>query len=479
MQRYASLATYNCNFSIPGILSWAQITGDQSKPKESTVRYLSDHTRLFQLQIITGDRLSDWWNIALACYVADRVSLRDPRRNHRENWVRTFNITIGVRDRRFWNRSDVKTLLKETLQFLTDDRWNLTFVESSSNSGDCSSQVSLPFQFEPPQFAALFSGGLDSFAGAAASLIDAPKRPVLFVSCVTNDRQGAGQALQIQALRRHFLEIEIRHLQIQIGIDWSNSDQLEQENSQRTRGFLFLTAGAIAAIGLGTGVSQLYENGVGAINLPYDGSQIGAMNSRSSHPFLLSRVQRLASMVTRSGFRVTNPYLFLTKREMIDRIPEDLRSAISLTFSCDGFPVRESGKPQCGVCTSCLLRRVSLEAATGNFYESGSSFGTDLTSLEKHPSSNQLRSLQSMDWQVERIKSLLDEGDAWLALVREFPILSGIASVVANEDKVSPEFVKAELMIMYRTYCDDWMQFSARGLFLAKHHPSQEVATQA
>lgn len=108
----------------------------------------------------------------------------------------------------------------------------------------------------------------------------------------------------------------------------------------------------------------LYENGIGAMNLPYDRSQIGTDNARTAHPRVLREVGELLSLVTDRPFSVQNRCIYKTKAEMLQH-PAITRvgEAIRLTFSCDGFPVRTKARAQCGFCTSCLLRRYSLEVA--------------------------------------------------------------------------------------------------------------------
>src|SRR5215472_6232440 len=104
--------------------------------------------------------------------------------------------------------------------------------------------------------------------------------------------------------------------------------------------FFILDVGA-AAIAAGSRTLFLFENGVGAINLPYDGTQIGTYNSRATHPVALLRMQEFIAKLTGQTFVIENPFAFSTKGEMCrHQAVQDLRNYLSLTFSCDGFPVR-------------------------------------------------------------------------------------------------------------------------------------------
>ena len=144
----------------------------------------------------------------------------------------------------------------------------------------------------------------------------------------------------------------------------NRGDEYAQEPSRRTRGFLFLVFGGVTALMAKSSALYLYENGIGAMNLPYDRSQIGTDNARTAHPRVLREVGELLSLVTDRPFSVQNRCIYKTKAEMLQH-PAITRvgEAIRLTFSCDGFPVRTKARAQCGFCTSCLLRRYSLEVA--------------------------------------------------------------------------------------------------------------------
>ena len=124
----------------------------------------------------------------------------------------------------------------------------------------------------------------------------------MFVSGVTNGRQQSAQRKQLDVLRK-WSNREIWQVGIPYGLLWSTSGSPhKEESSQRTRGFLFLTLGAVSAIAAGSRTLFLYENGIGAINLPYDGTQVGAYNSRATHPGALLRMQEFIERLTDNSF---------------------------------------------------------------------------------------------------------------------------------------------------------------------------------
>ena len=221
--------------------------------------------------------------------------------------------------------------------------------------------------------------------------------------------------------------------------------------------------GAVTALNAGINVLEIYENGIGAINLPYDKSQVGTMNSRGVNPLSLLRMEMFIQKLTNQNFQIKNLYLFQTKGEMCrHEAVRNLVNAISLTFSCDGFPVHTAGKPQCGVCTSCLLRRLSLETSNLANFDDGENYLTDLVSPISKPSFTQLNDLRAMEWQYQVIKNFLLSKDAWQNLVIEYPILQTIVSELSTHKNLESEDIQNKLLLFYSQYCAEWETFSAR-----------------
>ena len=231
----------------------------------------------------------------------------------------------------------------------------------------------------------MFSGGLDSLAGTAASIFSAPKQHFVLVSAAPNIRQRFRQQQQVEVLRRKS-GASILHVSIPYGI--KDGDGYAQEPSRRTRGFLFLVLGGVVALSAGSAGPHIYENGIGAINLPYDQSQIGTDTAKAVHPRVLWQVAELLGLAVEKPFSIVNPCIYLTKAEMLCHPSvRQVLEALPLTFSCDGFPVRAEGKPQCGFCTSCLLRRFSLEIAGLDGFDAPNICGTGKRT-PSHPQSS-------------------------------------------------------------------------------------------
>jgi hypothetical protein len=119
------------------------------------------------------DRLLDLLEIAAYVFSADRLIRRGERDDVEYHaWARSFEFRIRVRDHAFWSQGDVKRKLSEALTFMTGDR-DFTFI---FQSGHCTPATSLfdrgDFRIEHRQRTSiiLFSGGLDSLAGAIERL---------------------------------------------------------------------------------------------------------------------------------------------------------------------------------------------------------------------------------------------------------------------------------------------------------------------
>ena len=89
-----------------------------------------------------------------------------------EPWSRDFSFVIPVREPEFWARVEIQCLLEEILNFLSNDKYSFNFVPLKS---DRSEQPYFEFgdlkdwPFHAPDRVIMFSGGLDSLAGAVES----------------------------------------------------------------------------------------------------------------------------------------------------------------------------------------------------------------------------------------------------------------------------------------------------------------------
>ena len=461
--------TYAFEVTKEGLLR-ARHSHDSNKGiGESTLAtefYVNDETISNSFGCALAPLYADWTDVALAVYLADRLS---PRRDakkpgHGFQWARCIQLKIPVRLPEVWTQPAVGDALAKALRFFTDDDWDIEF---QARRGRARISESQQFLFSSPLASplrvALLSGGLDSFAGAAGFLADLADHSFVFVSGVTNPRHWSAQRRQVRTLRG-LSGRELCHVAVPFGGRWrGRSRGQHEERSQRTRGFLFLTLGAVTALSAGTSELYIHENGVGAINLPYNATQVGTFNSRNVHPLSLLLMEELASALTGRSFVFQNPCLYTTKAQMCrHRAVHEIATHIHTTFSCDGFPIQSKGRPQCGSCTSCLLRRVSLEAAGLSAYDPSSEYVRDLASPSFEATENQPYGLKAMEWQVRKISQRLRSSDPWHSLIAEFPSLQTIAIGVAIRIDGGEKEVQRLLLQLYANYVSEWDSFSAR-----------------
>jgi len=275
----------------------------------------------------------------------------------------------------------------------------------------------------------LFSGGLDSGAGLAAHLIEGD---AVAISVDTNNwmQHVQQRVLQnLQAMSGH----TCMPLRYRISVRASSV-----ESSQRSRGLLFLAAGIATSWALRQDRLRVFENGIGAINLPYLRSQFGSQATRSMHPRTLSLTEKLAAAISSRPFRIDAPTLTATKAVVIGTLPMAADPALAFTVSCDtGFSARVRHHAPCDVCTSCLLRRQALHAAGRADLDTAASYRT---SSPAHSTA-----LQAMLWQVARLRACLAQPDPWLGLVSAFPEILDTAPLAP-----------VEVISLYRSYVREW-----------------------
>jgi hypothetical protein len=190
----------------------------------------------------------------------------------------------------------------------------------------------------------------------------------------------------------------------------------------------------------------VFENGIGAYNLPYVRSQIGPMATRAMHPRTLGLFARLVSLLTDRPFIVTNPSLWLTKAELLSRVSDADSEALVSSVSCDsGFASRVGAGALCGRCTSCLLRRQSLLAAGLAAVDAAGDYRLDVCAGQP----SHLPELDAMVWQVVRLREALADSRPWTRLVRAFPELLDAPATVLEDGRT-------QLVRLYRAYCAEW-----------------------
>ena len=405
--------------------------------------------------------LLDLLDLAHAVHLTDRLARRRIRGTMGDelNWVRNINVSLRVRRPDIWNSPAVQDRLSEALTLLTDDRWNLHFQERRFDPSAKERQGHL-FSLRPSQpiTTALFSGGLDSLAGLGIQLADRRSDHFVTVSAASTSRLVPVQRGLIQALRARF-GLRITHVRTRFGFVHRNGSYDHDETSQRTRGFMFMTLGAAAATAAGCDTLTLYENGIGSLNLPISKGQFGSQATRSTDPRVLLAMGQLVALLLDRPFRVVNPFVLQTKGEMCAVLSAiGIDDLAAQTISCDGYPQRSAGAAQCGSCTSCLLRRLSLQVAGLQRHDPGHLYRRDTLTA-----ADQLSDEHSGPWRVtlahvSAVRRALSSADPWGNFIRLHPELIEIVRAIPTVTETAAD-VPQQLTRLYRRYCDEWDAF--------------------
>lgn len=278
-----------------------------------------------------------------------------------EPWPRNFKFVIPVRDLAFWNREDIKQLLVQALRFLSDDTYEFVFWQDQRRSvrqGYLEFGANEDWPFHGVDRVLMLSGGLDSLSGALETA--AQGRNLVLVSHRPVSHQASRQT-RLFSLLRETCKVPMIHVPV-----WVNKDEnLGRESSQRTRSFLYATLGAIVAESVRANGISFFENGVVSLNLPVADEVVGSRASRTAHPHTLDLFNRLFQQVLSRDFVLDNPFVFRTKKEVVEAIAANGGShLIGYTCSCAHQGIFQSGTQwHCGHCSQCIDRRIAILAA--------------------------------------------------------------------------------------------------------------------
>lgn len=311
-------------------------------------------------------RVRDLLAIAAGIYTIDRL-VRRSYQSSVHGPAREIRIRARVSDPDFW--SIQSAALQSALMTLSGDQWCFEFEQGPV----CQWQTSL---LEAHDTVCLYSGGLDSLAGLATRLAETSDR-VTSVTMVHVARLRARVEGHIAGLNSHFGK---RVFPLFVRMALINPPPLdEQEQSQRCRGFIFAALGIGAAHALGAQRIEVYENGVGALNVPLmQGMSVSGRTTKGCHPRFLSQMSELGAAVLDRPMSFLLPHSLRTKAELVSVLrPPTLRDLAVSSFSCIHTSPRERGTPRhCGVCAACIGRRQAFVA--GGVADDESSYKADI-----------------------------------------------------------------------------------------------------
>jgi len=206
---------------------------------------------------------------------------------------------------------------------------------------------------------ALYSGGIDSLAGAIETL-ETTDSEICLVS------HQSGQPGTIMTQRVIFEQLKslypdrCNHYKFHCGLHGIKS----KDETQRTRSFLYCSTAFAIAKTYQQDCIYVYENGITSLNFSETQDLMNARSSRTTHPQTLSRLEELFKAIAEEDFHIHNPFLFKTKTEVAEVIKTNRRlDLFDTSVSCSVTRNKERGNTHCGKCSQCIDRRFAVYAA--------------------------------------------------------------------------------------------------------------------
>ncbi len=329
------------------------------------------------------EAFQDLVDLAAYVYCADQAIPRGSDKDEAfgARWRRRLHFAVSVRRPELWSRPDLVQELVTVLSFLSEDEYHFHFEPLCA----------------PPQFdsylafgggcpfgggvedVVLFSGGLDSFAGAVQEAL-VYKRPVLLVTHCPNPKLEPVPAALAREVAARAPGSRPAYLPVRV----NKQRGLSRESTQRTRSFLFASLAAALAAMLGRRRVFFYENGVASLNLPPATQVVGARASRTTHPRVLDGLRRLLTQVADGPFEVENPFRWMTKADVLRVIAAaGCADLIGRTRSCSRPREATRLHPHCGICSQCIDRRFAVLAAGLAEHDPAGTYRVDLLTGER------------------------------------------------------------------------------------------------
>ncbi|MDN5301095.1 MAG: hypothetical protein PWQ60_609 [Thermoanaerobacteraceae bacterium] len=323
------------------------------------------------------ERIVDLLEIASYVFSADRAVDRGERDSlYNESWTRIFEFHIPVRDLAFWEQDNVKTALSNALVFMSGDRkYNFYFYqmnqENQPNESNYTQLSLFTKDFLPISDASnteiiLFSGGLDSLAGALDFLHTFPEKKLCLVSHQANKKVTHTQDVLVELLMKKFPN-RINHYKYECHLRKFSS----LEETQRTRMFLYASIAFSICNYYDKHSFNVYENGITSINLPKQGDIMNARASRTTHPKTIGLMQAFLQCFDNT-FTIKNPFIMKTKKDIVNIFKEtDELNMIENAVSCSTTRNKPGGASHCGCCSQCIDRRFAMFSAELEAYDEG------------------------------------------------------------------------------------------------------------
>ncbi|HLY63322.1 MAG TPA: hypothetical protein VKV95_21470 [Terriglobia bacterium] len=325
----------------------------------------------------------DLLDIATYVYIGDTSAPRGQNDVYGNKWCRDLVFRIPVREFERWNQEEVRGRLSGLLTYLSGDaRIQLEFYPHKNPSAP---PKFLKFQHDMAGFqgattVSLFSGGVDSLAGAAYQISQLKEKPLLVshrpVSTLATRQEVTAKGLQVM------LGSPIPRVSVWI----SRCGRKFVDSSQRMRSFLYMSLACGIAYQLRIQDVRYWENGVTTFNLPLDQQRIGSRSTRTTRPRVMKEFAEVCALVFGGAVNLTNPFVFRTKAEVIQVLKDaGVAELLGDAVSCSRTIRVHKETPHCGACLQCIVRRFAVIASGTEEFDPVSHYAKDIfvNQLEK------------------------------------------------------------------------------------------------
>jgi hypothetical protein len=311
-------------------------------------------------------RVKDLLEIAGYVYAADRMTKRgQPMQVEYHAWSRRFQFFIKVRDHKFWQDKTVIDSLSRLLTFTTGDiSYDFTFLSGGYDVGQSCLFDDPDFKIDKNENSviSLFSGGLDSLAGAL-ELLNTTNFNLVLVSHQSNNPRVTSIQNGIYNLLKKDYPGRVQRFPLECSL----SGDRAVEESQRSRIFLYTSIAFSLMSLVDQKTIHVFENGMTSLNFPKRQDMMNARSSRTTHPQTLFLLENFFNTISDDRVKIKQPFLGITKTEVVQKINHyGGINYINSTISCTktfNISKKKSQASHCGTCSQCIDRRFSIIAA--------------------------------------------------------------------------------------------------------------------
>jgi len=200
---------------------------------------------------------------------------------------------------------------------------------------------------------------------------------------------------------------------------------------------------------------EVFESGVGAVNLPLLAGMVGSKATRGSHPHFFRLMSRLVSLAAGREIVFHLPFLEKTKGEVVGQLAAlGLQELARSTVSCVHYPLRERPHKQCGVCPACIFRRQAM--LIGGIEEPG---------VYKHDLFGPVHETNGIPEDgMDFLKAFLLQVANLGALKSGSPVPERVRRHLFATNLVSRDESMAPFLRLLSRYRDEWLSIAAEGM---------------